>query len=233
MSRVKEVLSVSLFPKRCRLCGEVIAPDETYCDDCRNAEKVMGSVCRKCGVEKQYCHCKRDKFSPSYKGFCAPYYYKGSIVKGVYRFKNHGFSELAEAYAQEIVGTVHARYPDITFDIVTFVPMTAFRKWRRGYNQSELLAKQVAALMDIPCLPLLRKIRHTKSQRKLTARERKVNLYGAFQTIRNTDLKGKAVLLIDDVKTTGSTLSALAAELKSEGATVYAASFAVVCRDKK
>lgn len=232
MKQIREILSVLLFTKRCRLCGEVIAPDETYCEACLKAEKPLGTLCHKCGLPQQYCTCSLDKFSPAYKGFCAPYYFSGSVRTAVYRFKNQGYTELADAFAQAIVKTVNERYPELHFDAVTYVPMTRFRKWKRGYNQSAMLAKKVAALLNIPCEAMLRKNRNTHSQRKLTARQRKVNLYGAFDVLPDAKVKDKTVLVVDDVKTTGSTLSELSAVLKSEGAIPYAAAFAVVCRKK-
>lgn len=221
-----------LYPKRCALCGEVIALDENLCDECRRTKHISGDICEKCGREKHHCMCKKQKFSPSYKAFCAPYYFDGSMMNGVYRLKNSGFYELAPAMAEEIVLTVQQRLKDASFDYVCSVPMRRFRQRQRGYNQSELLAKEVAQLLQIPYAAPLVKIKNTKSQRLSGARERRVNLYGVFDVKQGADVENKTFLIVDDVKTTGSTLSECAATLRGNGAkAVYAAAFTVT--DKK
>ncbi|MBQ3904507.1 MAG: ComF family protein [Eubacterium sp.] len=227
MSSALKRLSYVIFPKRCELCGEVIELDKTRCVQCEQLKMIEGKICRKCGREVKNCTCSRDNFSPDYKAFCAPYYFEKSTVAAVYRLKNHGFSELAFAMAESIVKAVTLRFENVEFDIVTCVPMSPYRKRVRGYNQSELLAKEVAKQLDTQFDALLYKNRRTRSQRKSSAKQRRANLYGAFSVIEGKSVSGKTVLIVDDVKTTGSTLSELAFTLKDEGATVYAAAFTV------
>ena len=97
----------------------------------------------------------------------------------------------------------------------------------RGYNQVELMAKEIHFLLDIPVIDALEKHKATKSQKSLNGEERKTNVSGAFRVKTGIDLKGKKLLLIDDVCTTGSTLSEAARILKDEGASeVITAAFA-------
>ncbi len=220
-------LLYAVFPKRCKLCGEVIRLDSTLCPECENAEKISGDICFKCGREKDCCVCKEEKFSPDYKAIAAPYYYEGSIEKGINRMKNNGFSELAQGMSKEIAETVNNRFSDITFDYVTSVPMRKRKEKTRGYNQSEFLAKALAKRIKTPYRPLLKKIADTPSQRYSSVSARHTNLYGAFDLADGAKVDGKTVLIVDDVKTTGSTLSECAAMLKIYGATVYATAFAV------
>ncbi|MBQ7739879.1 MAG: ComF family protein [Eubacterium sp.] len=221
-------LSYALLPKRCKLCGAVIEPDKALCEDCESLKRIEGKICNKCGCESDICSCKKERFSPDYKAFCAAYYYEGSVIKGVVRFKNDGFTFLKEGIASEISEAVGLRFDTEDFDFVTFVPMTKGKERKRGYNQSRLLAREVAALLEIPCISTLIKIRKTDSQRFSKANRRKENLFGAFDVKEGVDIRDKKILIIDDVKTTGSTLSECAAMLKIAGAReVYAASFAV------
>ena len=97
----------------------------------------------------------------------------------------------------------------------------------RGYNQVELMANEIHFLLDIPVIDALEKLKATKSQKTLNAEERKTNISGAFRTKTGIDLKGKKLLLIDDLCTTGNTLSEAARALKEVGASeVITAAFA-------
>ena len=99
------------------------------------------------------------------------------------------------------------------------VPLHWWRRWSRGFNQSELLAQAVARRLEIPCRPRwLRRIRHTPYQVGQTAAGRRDNVKNAFAARSRPELKGQAVLLIDDVLTTGSTASEAAKALKKAGA---------------
>ena len=234
MSSVIYRLLYALFPRRCKLCGEVVSLDEELCSECRKAKRITGKICHKCGREVNGCICKEQKFSPGYQSFCAPYYFEGSRKNGVYRLKNSGFRELAPAMAEEIAAAVKLRFKDVVFDAVTFVPMRPARERKRGYNQGELLANEVAKLLGAPCEPLLKKVKNTHSQRKSDAAARKVNLYGAFDVIDPEKVKDKTVLIVDDVKTTGYSLSECAVMLNIyQAKAVYAAAFTVTNQKRK
>lgn len=227
MSTALKRLSYAVFPKRCELCGEVIELDKTRCEQCESLKMIDGKICKKCGREVENCVCSIESFTPNYKAFCAPYYYEDSTVRGVHRLKNRGYRELVPAMAKSIKSAIDLRFENVDFDLVTCIPMTPYRKRVRGYNQSELLAKEVAKLLDTDFDELVFKNRRTRSQRKSTAKERRANLYGAFSLKDGKAVKDKTILIIDDVKTTGSTLSEVAFALKDSGAIPYAASFTV------
>ena len=228
MSKAQNGLSYILFPKRCALCGEVIELDKTLCEECESLKFIDGKICKKCGREVKRCTCSRDNFSPEYKSFCAPYYFDGSVRKAVYRLKNREFLEIIPAMSESVVKAVRARFEDVSFEVVTCVPMSKVRRFRRGYNQSELLAKETALILGCDFESLMYKRRYTRPQRKSSARKRRANLYNAFAMLEGKDIRDKTVLIVDDVKTTGSTLSELAYTLKDAGAkAVYAASFSV------
>ena len=223
-----------LFTNRCRLCGAVISPVDTICEDCENARRPSGTLCPKCGLTKDVCKCKNSGHICEYKEFAAPFYFEGSIAMGLVRFKNSGYKELCSEYSKEIANCVKERFKDAEFDCVTYVPMRKMREFRRGYNQAKLLAQGVADELGLPLKDLLIKVHHTRTQRGSSAKERRVNLHGAFDLAPNKEVDDKCILIIDDVKTTGSTLNECAFTLRAFNAkTVYAASVAVVDEKKK
>jgi ComF family protein len=107
------------------------------------------------------------------------------------------------------------------------VPLHPTRQRERGFNQASLLAQLLSAKLPIPCKPLLKRIRYTTTQTALDRAERMENLHNAFRLRKNADVRGLHVLLVDDVLTTGSTLSECARVLKRAGAlSVHAATAA-------
>jgi len=113
------------------------------------------------------------------------------------------------------------------FDMIVPVPLHPTRQRERGFNQASLLAELLRARMSIPCKPMLKRVRYTTTQTALDRAERMENLHNAFRLRKNADVRGLHVLLIDDVLTTGSTLSECARILKRSGAiSVYAATAA-------
>ena len=104
-------------------------------------------------------------------------------------------------------------------EIIVPVPTDPARLRRRGYNQAELLARELAKLLDKPCLPLLEKTRETRPMHGLRPEERRANVLGAYRLCCEGKLvAGKRILLCDDILTTGSTLSECARMLKMDGA---------------
>jgi ComF family protein len=113
------------------------------------------------------------------------------------------------------------------FDIIVPVPLHPTRQRERGFNQAALLAELLSTRISIPCKRVLKRIRYTTTQTALDRAERMENLHNAFRLRKNADVRGLHVLLIDDVLTTGSTLSECARVLKRAGAiSVHAATAA-------
>jgi ComF family protein len=107
---------------------------------------------------------------------------------------------------------------DDRYDLIVPVPLHWRRRWRRGFNQAELLGREVAQRRGIPILNALRRTKFTTSQAGLTSAVRRSNTAGAFRSRSGIDVRGKRILLIDDVFTTGATASACAMALKKSGA---------------
>lgn len=207
-----ELIKRSIFPKRCELCGEVIEIDKNRCGYCEFAQRMNG---------------RSTDAKMAYESVTAPYLYMDSIRAGIHKFKYRGFTELAKGFAKEMADTVKTEYRNIDFDLITYVPLAKKKKRKRGYNQAELLAKELSKELDVPCVNALNKIKNTDSQQGKKRKERMNNLKDAFE-IADVDVKGKTILLVDDVKTTGSTLNECSKVLKRNKADkVYAVTIAV------
>jgi ComF family protein len=145
--------------------------------------------------------------------------YEGSLRSLIHLFKYSGMKPLARPLA----GYLERAIPvDERFDAVVAVPLYWRKKWDRGFNQSELLARLLARRRGIPVLNALRRKRATATQAGLASAGRRRNVAGAFvlrtKTSPDPELAGKKILLIDDVMTTGATASACASVLKRGGA---------------
>jgi ComF family protein len=141
--------------------------------------------------------------------------YEGSLRSLIHLFKYSGMKPLARPLAAYLERAIPV---DEHFDAVVPVPLYWRRKWSRGFNQAELLARHVAKHRGIPLWNALRRKRATDTQAGLANAGRRRNVAGAFVARANPRLAGKKILLIDDVMTTGATAGACAAALKRGGA---------------
>lgn len=236
MSVIKSALlalSKALFPNRCEICGEVIELDKSLCDNCESIQKIKQPLCEFCGCSEDDCNCKKHK--NEYKRIVAPYYYRDSIVTAIHRFKNSDMPFLAKKLGNDMSECVKENYSDISFDMITFVPLRDFHERKRGYNQAEILASKVSQNSGVPVFSLLSKVRYTGVQHHKSARKRKADVFGAYDVCDEykAELGDKTILLIDDVKTTGSTLNECAKMLKIYGAKAVYCVSAAITNNKK
>ena len=204
-----------LFPARCPLCDKIVQRRSCLCEECAKTVERIESPCLGCGREKGECMCSQMNFGLQ---LAAPFAYKDKVAQAVKRFK---FSEerwLSEFFAKETAAAVKAAFPDTSFDFVTCVPLTAKKLRSRGYNQSALFAKDCAYFLETQFKEALIKNRETADQHTLKAKARLANLKGAFAAAPKAEIKGKTVLLCDDIKTTGATLDTCRKTLLKAGA---------------
>jgi competence protein ComFC len=133
----------------------------------------------------------------------------------IHLLKYSGMRPLAEPLGALLLRSLPR---DESFDAIVPVPLHWFRRWKRGFNQSDLLARVVGRSTGIPVLHALRREHFTPPQAGLSNSARRRNMVRAFRCTREKDVRGKRVLLVDDVMTTGSTVSACARALKRAGA---------------
>lgn len=228
MSVLRSILEL-FYPQRCVFCGDVLpfGKERQVCSRCvGRLPLVEPPVCIVCGQSMSLCRCGGKE--QGVEGMIAPFYYSGLVRQSLHRFKFRGCREYAGLYADAMLRCVERCYAHRTFHVVTFVPMSPDREKRRGYNQAELLARELAERMGLPCRPLLQKVRRTGEQHGLRYADRQHNLLDAYRVTDDSLTEGAAVLLVDDVKTTGATLRECALTLRRGGArSVYAVCFAL------
>ncbi len=221
-----------LFPRKCAVCRELIEYDGMLCADCGAGLGIIGeNCCEKCGKPPDSCVC--EKYPQRCVACASAVEYYEAAKDIVHEFKFEGQSSLARPMAKLMAQTVLLRFPDVRFDVIAAAPMRRRAIARRGYNQSELLARELSRMLGTDYRKnALVKLRDTAHQSSLGAKERLVNLSGAIGVSRRFEPKGLTVLLVDDIATTGATLDECAGALLSRGAKkVYAITFAASVLD--
>lgn len=204
----------------CAVCGaDVFEREEHFCARCRAAFPYnAGFVCSKCGraVGDDYPVCTECKTDlPAYERAKSAYRYEGEAVRLIRAFKT-GARYLAEALAADMAPLL-AAFPDA--QLLLPVPMTKRAVRRRGYNQAVLLARELGGRSGLPVAEtMLLKTRETGVQKTLSRRERAENLQGSFRVRERALCRGKAIVVVDDVMTTGATANACARALYGAGA---------------
>lgn len=225
--RLPSALFSLLFPDQCRVCGEPL----------REVSRIP--VCAAClrepaPLEAEYfCAACRTPFVNAHpldetgrcalcrlgvNGFDAAYsygFYEGALRKLIHLYKYEKIHTLSKPLGEFLARSTPL---DEQFDIVVPVPLHWLRRWQRGFNQSNLLARVVARRRRIPVVKAVRRKRSTAPQAGLTNARRRANVRGVFQVRDRRSVAGKRILLVDDVLTTGATASACAQALKRAGA---------------
>ncbi len=216
-SKLGEVALNLLFPHRCIGCGR---EGEIICSSCQiNLPRIMPPVCPMCGrPQSSNISCPDCVKRQSYvDGIRSPYRFEGVIRQAIHQFKYRNLRSLATPLAQLIDN--HLKTYPIPGDVLIPVPIHKKRIRERGYNQSLLLARKLGKLTDFSVIEncLIRRIQSPPQARSASVEERHRNVADAF-ICKDSRLRGKQVLLIDDVTTSGATLDACAKVLKAAGA---------------
>jgi ComF family protein len=141
--------------------------------------------------------------------------YDDELRRLIHLFKYSGVAQLARPLSRMLLSAVPR---SARFDAIVPMPLHWTRRWRRGFNQAELIARELARSLGVPVVKALARSRATAPQAGLTRAQRRSNVSGSFRVHRPTIIAGAHVLLVDDVMTTGATLSGAAAALKRAGA---------------
>lgn len=213
-----------LYPRRCPICGKIPAKKgESICPTCREQIIVIKEPrCKKCGKQLQgdyieYCYdCSRKQFA--YDQGAAIWEYNQVARQSVSAFKYHNKREYGAVYAAEMARQLSRLIQFWQVEVILPVPLHKKRKAIRGYNQAEILARQLSSLIGIPVdTGLITRVRNTLPQKNIADKMvRQNNLKNAFK-ITEDIVKYNAVLLIDDIYTSGSTIHHLAGLLKENG----------------
>ena len=200
------------FPPKCAACGVKCAPAR-LCPAClkdfSHAASFHGTVTLDSGYTVAYA-----------------FNYTGAVREIIHNFKFNAQPYFADMLGKAVAGCAMG-LPNTRFDLVTFVPTHPARIRERGYDQAFLIAKWAAKALGLPCVKAARKAVNNRPQSSLSAAERAANARGAYSVPKTAAVAGKNVLLVDDVLTTGATLTACADALMSAGAeAVYGAAAA-------
>lgn len=205
-----------LFPPRCAVCGH---PGDELCASCRAAfHTLTPPLCDICGLPLgKHTECPRcAQHRPSFHRVRSAYTYEGAVRKAIHALKYNHRPRLAGPLAGALVDVLSP--PDNPQIVLCSVPMHPAREAERGYNHANLLARELAQHWGLAMLPpgALNRTRHTTTQVGLDRQTRQQNVQGAFEANRQM-IEGYAVLLVDDVCTTGATMSACADVLYQAG----------------
>jgi ComF family protein len=207
-----------LYPPRCIFCNNIIPINEykklDICISCfGKIPWIKEPACSKCGraiANTGLCtDCK--KIEHSYvKGWIA-LEYDDMVKSAIYRFKYGNSPRAAKAFSEMMYRAIKDKnIEQIKFDFIVPVPIHKNRLNKRGYNQSELLAKALSKKMNIPYKNMLKRVKDTKPQSGLSPRQRVNNISGAFKVTKTRKSQNKNILVIDYIYTTGATIDACA-----------------------
>lgn len=212
--KIIDYIADFFFPPRCIFCRKILERSD---------------ICIEC--EKNLPYTKGDsivqKF-PFIDKCVTPLYYTGTVREAIIRYKFNGKEYYSDRFSQIMADCVENNLDCGDISVISWVPLSKLRQHKRGYNQAKLLAEGIAKSVDLPLAPCLVKTRNNPAQSKTkSAAERSRNVVGVYRLKDKVDVKGKNILLIDDVVTTGSTLSECARILRKAGANkVYCATIA-------
>lgn len=190
-----------IFPETCVYCGKI---GNIICKECL----------RKINYKYLFKKIKNEYFDYLY---CSSFY-KTDIKKKIHKFKFKENSYLYKFFIEESLKNKEIYESLKKFDLITFVPMTKYKEKLRGYNQSYLLAKELGKRLEIEDKELLIKSKENKRQGSLSEIQRQENVKNVFEFDKSFNIKGKNIILVDDIITTGATIRSCSKALKDNGA---------------
>lgn len=203
--KILDLITHLLYPWKCVFCESVLK-DTDICRECE--EKLPYTV----GDSAE------QKF-PFIDKCVSPLYYKDKVRASVHQYKFGGCSAYSRRYAALMSDCVENNLDCRSIDVISWIPLSKKRLRQRGYDQARLLAEEIAAKTGLPCRRLLQKVKNNSAQ-SLTrdAKQRRENVAGVYALDDGADVSGLRILLVDDVVTTGATMSEAARILRKAGA---------------
>ncbi|MCD6361106.1 MAG: ComF family protein [Armatimonadetes bacterium] len=233
LRHVADQMADLLFPPRCQVCGAL--NDAPYCETCRaKVEFIRHPFCQSCGqpLDPQ-AHdagvCAECRQPRAFSGARAVGLYVGTLREAIIRFKYQGRRRLAQPLGEMLAelaldDEAPGSLPLAAASAIVPVPLYPRRRAWRGFDQAELLSGPLGDAMGLPVwTDVLARVRDTTPQVSIAGSQRLHNVRNAFETRKSWKLKGRSIVLVDDVFTTGATISECANVLRAAGATaVYA-----------
>lgn len=205
------------FPKICLSCDERLTEDEQYlCSNCSKLLKFLEDICLICGAPKieEKCRvCQTNKFL--FDKARSVFMFNKVVQNMIHEFKYNEMTRIAKFFGKLSQEYIEKFQPFDHIDYIVPVPLHKVRKRSRGFNQAEYLAREISKNIKWKHLPrLIKRKRFTETQTKLNKEQRRKNVSLAFKINPKYDIKGKNILLVDDVFTTGATVNSITVALK-------------------
>ena len=202
-----------IFPRRCAVCDSILPwGQKEICGECNKKIKYSdSSSCFKCGKpikeEEEYCYdCRRKEHYFKQGAALFPYEY---IRLSLYRFKYGGRQEYASFYGRQMAHRLEEKRRQWRPEALVPVPLHKRKQKKRGYNQAELIARELSKYWKIPVITnLVVRCKNTRPMKEIVGTDRQNNLKKAFKLGTN-DVKLNTIIIIDDIYTTGSTIDAV------------------------
>lgn len=203
--KILDLIAHLLYPWKCVFCESVLKDT----DICRECEEKLPYTVGDSAMQK----------FPFIDKCVSPLYYKDKVRASVHRYKFGGCSAYSRRYAALMSDCVENNLDCRSIDVISWIPLSKKRLRQRGYDQARLLAEEIAAKTRLPCRQLLQKVKNNSAQ-SLTrdAKQRRENVAGVYALDDGADVSGLRILLVDDVVTTGATMSEAARILRKAGA---------------
>ena len=203
------------FPPKCMFCRNIL-DNGFVCDDCAK------------GLPENNTKAKLPQFTDK---VYAPFYYKERVRSAIIRYKFRRTPAYAKPFAEYIARDIK-KDDKFRAEFITWVPISKWRLRSRGFDQSKLLAQELAKILDLPLIPTLKKVKNNRKQSTVkNVSARRANVIGVYEIIDAEEIFFKRALLVDDILTTGATISEAARMLKTAGVTSI--DVAVIAKTKK
>ena len=216
-----EIILDMMFPRRCAVCDAILPwGQKEICETCKGSiQYSTGALCFQCGKpikeEEEYCYDCRNKQHFYRQGVALfPYEY---IRLSLYRFKYAGRREYAKFYGRQMALFWGEKKAVWKPDALIPVPLHRRKQKKRGYNQAELIAREISVYWKVPVITdLVVRTKNTRPMKEIVGTDRQNNLKKAFKLGVN-DVKLNTIIIIDDIYTTGSTIDAVARVCRKAG----------------
>lgn len=233
MNALMKSLITFLYPAQCRHCGESLDPADGHyiCKTCwREIQPIRKPYCETCGrpldpnaaLPEVIPSCSDCPENLPFRKARSAAIYESAARTALWLLKYHGKTVMAKPLASLMIEAMSTLFGMEDYDYIIPVPLHKRRRRQRGYNQMELIGERLSRATNIPmeshCLV---KIADTPSQVNVPYKERQNNVRGGFDVTDPSRIKGKGILLIDDVYTTGATATESARTLLRKGKPKY------------